>query len=80
MRATSITVLAGLLELTRASMTRAIDVASFTILSPPNNAQLEKHYGSVPDFSLTERSGRDPAQDRRTDCAGANLTGRDSWL
>ena len=58
MRATSITVLAGLLGLTRVSMALAIDVASFTILSPTNNAQLEKHYGSVPDFSLVERSGK----------------------
>lgn len=58
MRATSITVLAGLLGLTLVSMALAIDVASFTILSPTNNAQLEKHYGSVPDFSLVERSGK----------------------
>jgi protein SCO1/2 len=39
-------------------MALGIDVASFTILSPTNNAQLEKHYGSVPDFSLVERSGK----------------------
>jgi protein SCO1/2 len=58
MRATSITILVGLLGLTRVSMALGIDVASFTILSPTNNAQLEKHYGSVPDFSLVERSGK----------------------
>lgn len=58
MRATSITILVGLLGLTRVSMALAIDVASFTILSPTNNAQLEKHYGSVPEFSFVERSGK----------------------
>src|SRR5258707_15606989 len=58
MRATSITILVGLLGLTRVSMALAIDVASFTILSSTNNAQLEKHYGSGPNFSLVERSGK----------------------
>ena len=58
MRATSITILVGLLGLTRVSMALAIDVASFTILSSTNNAQLEKHYSSVPNFSLVERSGK----------------------
>jgi protein SCO1/2 len=56
--ATSIMVLAGLLGLTWGSMTLAKDAASVKILSPANNAQLEKHYGSVPDFSLEERSGK----------------------
>jgi hypothetical protein len=56
MKARSIMVLAALLGLKRESMALAKDAASVKILSPANNAQLEKHYGSVPDFSLEERS------------------------
>jgi cytochrome oxidase Cu insertion factor (SCO1/SenC/PrrC family) len=59
--ATSMNVLAGLLGLTWGSMTLAKDAASVKNLSPANNAQLEKHYGWVPDFSLEERTVRRPS-------------------
>ena len=60
MKVTGIVVLTGWLGLTQGSMAPTKNWASVKIVSPANNAQLAglKHYGSVPDFSFVERSGK----------------------
>ena len=60
MKVTGIVVLTGWLGLTQGSMAPTKNWASVKILSPANNAQSAglKHYGSVPEFSFVERSGK----------------------